>query len=47
MMTGREKWRAKGTWVLPEQSSRNSRVRVQPSAGEFPAPTEERAIHHV
>lgn len=27
MMTGREKWRAKGTWVLPEQSSRNSRVR--------------------
>ena len=47
MMTGREKWRAKGTWALPEQSSGNSRVRVQQSAGEFPVPTEERATHHV
>ena len=30
-----------------EQSSGNSRVRVQQSAAEFPAPTEERATHHV
>ena len=43
MMTGWEKWRAKGTQALPEQSSANSRL----SAADLPAPTEERATRQV